>query len=108
MAETQGRQSQSKAERDVREDIDSLRDDMEALRGDLARLIETLGGQASRKVRSEADAVRDRVERLVEDVERRGRDELHKVESQIEARPMTSLAMAFAVGLIFGRMFDRR
>ena len=106
MAETQ--KSQSRAEGDVREDLDALKGDMEALRGDFARLIETLGGKASHKARSEAEAVRERVERLAEDVERRGRDELNKVESQIEARPMTSLAVAFAIGLIFGRMFDRR
>lgn len=108
MAESQSRQSQNKSERDVREDLDALRSDMDALRDDVSRLIQTLGSKASAKARSEAEQVRERVESLVDDVERRGREEFQRIEGQVEARPMTSLAMAFAIGLIFGRMFDRR
>lgn len=101
-------QAEAKAERDLKQDIDALRSDLDVLRKDVGQLVTTLTSSASDRAGAELDAVRARLNKMAGDVQATGREHLRSVESQIEERPLISLAVAFAVGLLLGRLFDRR
>lgn len=103
MAETQ-----TKAERDLRADIDTLKTDLEVLKRDIGQIAQSLKGSATARAEQELDGVRKRASRLADDLQSQGREQLRSFEAQIEERPLASLALAFAIGLIFGKMFDRR
>jgi ElaB/YqjD/DUF883 family membrane-anchored ribosome-binding protein len=95
-------------EPDLGKDVAALRADLDALRGDLGQLVRTLKTRTGNRAESELDALRHRLERLAGDVQSSGRETAQRVEAQIEERPFASVAIAFAVGLVLGRLFDRR
>lgn len=107
MAETTTR-SESRVERDLKSDIDSIKSDLDTLRKDLATVLERIKGTATSRAESEIQALQKRINKIAEDVQVSGRESLRAVEERIEERPLVSLAMAFAVGLVLGRLFDRR
>ena len=94
--------------RDAKEDFDALRSDLDTLRKDLGTFVSTLKDNASSRAEAELEAVRQRIAMLSNDLQTTGQQQLRRVEDQIGERPYTSLAIAFATGLIVGRMFDRR
>jgi ElaB/YqjD/DUF883 family membrane-anchored ribosome-binding protein len=107
MAET-GTKSESRIERDLKSDVDAIRTDIEVLRKDLAVVLERIKGTASSRAEAEVQALQRRINKIADDVQASGRESLRTVEQQIEERPLVSLAVAFAVGLVLGRLFDRR
>lgn len=107
MAESQSK-TETKAERDLRQDIETLKGDLETLKSDIGTLVQSLKGTASSRAEQELDQVRQRVSRLAGDLQSQGKEQLRSFEAHVEERPLASLAMAFAIGLIFGKMFDRR
>lgn len=98
----------SKSERDVRQDLDALRNDFDVLRKDVGQLVDSLKTSTTNKAEAELEDVRKRLNRLASDLQTSGREQIRSVESQVEERPLTTLAMAFAIGLFLGRFFDRR
>lgn len=107
MAET-GINSDSRTERDLKSDLEAIRTDIEVLRKDLAVVLDRIKGTASSRAEAEVQALQRRISKIADDVQASGREGLRSVEQQIEERPLVSLAMAFAVGLVLGRLFDRR
>ncbi len=103
MAETS-----TKIERDLKSDVDAIKADIDVLRKDLAKVLEGIKGTATSRAESEIQALQRRINRIADDVQSSGREGLRAVEEHIEERPLVSLAMAFAVGLVLGRLFDRR
>jgi ElaB/YqjD/DUF883 family membrane-anchored ribosome-binding protein len=94
--------------RAAKEDFDALRSDLDTLRKDAGTLVKTLKSNASSRAEAELEAVRQRIATLGTDLQATGQQQLRKVEDQVGERPFTSLALAFATGVIVGRMFDRR
>jgi ElaB/YqjD/DUF883 family membrane-anchored ribosome-binding protein len=94
--------------RDAKEDFDALRSDLDTLRKDFGTFVSTLKDNASSRAEAELDAMRQRLTTLSSDLQATGQQQLRKVEAQVGERPFTSLALAFATGLIVGRMLDRR
>jgi ElaB/YqjD/DUF883 family membrane-anchored ribosome-binding protein len=95
-------------EDDLKRDLDVLRADFDALRQDLASVLDTVKGTAASHADAEIDALRKRLDRLGANLQSTGREGVRAVEEQIEERPLVSLAVAFALGLVLGRLFDRR
>jgi ElaB/YqjD/DUF883 family membrane-anchored ribosome-binding protein len=100
--------SESRIERDLKSDIDSIRSDLDVLRKDIGMVLERIKGTASNRAETEIQALQQRIHRIADEVQASGRDSLRAIEERIEERPLVSLAMAFAVGLVLGRLFDRR
>jgi ElaB/YqjD/DUF883 family membrane-anchored ribosome-binding protein len=98
----------SMAERDLSKDVDAIKSDLDALRKDLASIVETVKGTAKSRAESEIDALQKRLNQIATDVQSSGRDSLRAVEGQIGDKPLVSVAVAFAVGLVLGKLFDRR
>ena len=96
------------SEPDLSKDVAALRADLDALRGDLGQILGTLKAKTGNRAETELDLLRRRLERLAGEVQSSGRATARRVEEQIEERPFASIAMAFAVGLMVGRLFDRR
>ena len=107
MAETTTR-TESRIERDLKSDIDSIRSDLDVLRKDIGTVLDRIKGTATNRAETEIQALQQRINRIADEVQASGRDSLRAVEERIEERPLVSLAMAFAVGLVLGRLFDRR
>jgi ElaB/YqjD/DUF883 family membrane-anchored ribosome-binding protein len=98
----------SMAERDLSKDVDTIKTDLDVLRKDLANVLETIKGTAKSRAESEIDALQKRLNQIAADLQTTGRDSLRAVEGQIGERPLVSVAIAFAVGLMLGRLFERR
>jgi ElaB/YqjD/DUF883 family membrane-anchored ribosome-binding protein len=98
----------SNGERDAKGDFDVLRSDLDTLRKDFGTFVSTLKSNASSRTEAELDAMRQRIATLTNDLQTTGQQQLRNVESKIEQRPFVSLAVAFATGLVVGRMLDRR
>jgi ElaB/YqjD/DUF883 family membrane-anchored ribosome-binding protein len=94
-------------EPDLKKDVEALRADLDALRSDLGQILGTLKSKSGNRAEAEIDAIRKRIERVAGDIQSGGRETARAVGEQIEERPFTSIAMAFAVGLVLGRLFDR-
>jgi ElaB/YqjD/DUF883 family membrane-anchored ribosome-binding protein len=98
----------SMAERDLNKDVDAIKADLEALRKDLASVLETIKGTAKSRAESELDALQKRLNQMASDVQASGRESLRAFEGQIGEKPLVSVAIAFAVGLMIGKLFDHR
>ena len=96
------------AERDLNKDVDAIKSDLDTLRKDLASVLETIKGTAKSRAESELEALQKRMNQIAADVQSSGREGLRAVEGQIGEKPLVSVAVAFAVGLIIGKLFDRR
>ncbi len=83
-------------------DIDDLKAQIAELRSDLAGVadaIKKLSGDA-------ADEGVERVRRTAERARDRAKDTLGNLENEIEERPLTSVATAFGIGFILGKLLD--
>lgn len=99
----------------IKSDVEALREDLEALRSDIGSLAATVKDIMGGAVRGAGDAaeenieeIRQRLERLAETARLRGRAASETIQRQVEERPITSLLVAFALGLVISRLFDRR
>jgi ElaB/YqjD/DUF883 family membrane-anchored ribosome-binding protein len=88
------------------EELDALRSDLDTLRKDFGTLVSALRSNADSRSKAELDAMCQRLARPTDDFQTAGPRELGEVE--IGERPFVNLAIAFATGLVVGRIFDRR
>ncbi|MGP1394869.1 MAG: DUF883 family protein [Inquilinaceae bacterium] len=96
------------ATRNVEQELDALRGDMEKLRGDIGSLTKTLRATAEQKASSMAAAAKRNVDELKSEAEVKLREGTRAVESHIEERPLSSVLIAFGVGVVIGKLMDRR
>lgn len=92
---------------DLGQDLEALREDVTKLRADLSQLAKAL----LEKGKSETDSAKDKVvEELMAGLRSarvRGNDTVESVEHRIQEKPLMSLLIAFFVGLLLGKLFDR-
>jgi ElaB/YqjD/DUF883 family membrane-anchored ribosome-binding protein len=94
--------------RAAKENFDALCSELDTLREDFGTFVSTLKDNASGRAGPELDALRQRLATFRNDLQTTGKQQLRKMEDQVGERPYTSLALAFATGLIMGRMSVRR
>ncbi|MDB5366388.1 MAG: hypothetical protein JWM77_2315 [Rhodospirillales bacterium] len=93
--------------RQFESEFDTVRDDLTKLSSDIANLAASLKDGATDTAREQLAAARDRFERLTEEARSRGEEQLEGLAATIEERPLTSVLIAFGVGVILGRLLDR-
>ena len=76
--------------REPKDEFEALRSDLDTLQQDFATLVSTL-----------------QAEGLAQDLQTAGQQRLRSTERMIQEQPLTSVAIAFASGLIVGRLFNR-
>jgi ElaB/YqjD/DUF883 family membrane-anchored ribosome-binding protein len=89
-----------------KKNFDALRSELDSLREDFGSFVSTLKDNGSS--RAELDGIRERIATLSNDLQTTGQQQLRKLEGQVGERPYTSLALAFATGLIMGAISVRR
>ena len=93
--------------RDVEKDFDTLRSDLDTLRKDFTTLVSTLKDTASSRAEAELNAVRQRVATFGHDLQATGQQQLRSAEMKIGEQPLMSVVIAFATGLVVGRLMNR-
>lgn len=88
-------------------ELDKLQADIAAVRDDLAALTSLYKEKLKDGADSVASRVRDGAEKTAADVGARARDGAAVVSDQIEARPLTSVLIAFGVGMALGKIISR-
>lgn len=81
---------------DIRADLDQLRADIAALASDLKGIAGRAGDEVVDGARSAARQAREKFEAATD-----------KVSDSITERPLTSLLVAFFVGILLGKLFRR-
>lgn len=99
----------------VQSEYQNVRDDMAQLRADFAELAEALldaskAGATEARAQLEEEARRRLAQLKVaaNDARARGGKAVAGVEEQIREKPLASVGIAFGVGLLLGKLFDRR
>ncbi|MCA8909619.1 MAG: hypothetical protein KDA64_17270 [Rhodospirillaceae bacterium] len=95
------------AKTDTNSSVESLRDDMDKLRQDFAQLSQHLRGAGSEA----AETARRRVETTAKQAGDAARENWQQgcsaLDTEIRERPLTVLGIAFAAGVVIGRVFVR-
>ena len=76
--------------------LDAVKEDLSALRTDLDKLVQTLGNDATKMGKEAWAESRKQVKNLA-----------NAAEGQIEQNPFTTMAAAFGLGLIIGRLMSK-
>lgn len=82
----------------------SVEDDLAALRADLRALTESVSGLAKDK----GDEVRAKIADSADRAVASGRQTAETMQETVRERPMTSVAIAFGVGMLIAHLLDRR
>jgi len=88
-------------------DSSGLRDELEALKDDVSRLLNTTSEGVFDATRNHADALADQIKTALSDLGETLSEQEDHLESIISERPITSLASAFALGVVVGLMLRR-
>ena len=94
-----------------KKDIDAVIADVAALKRDLAKAIDRFRNvsldDAVEHVQDLADQVGDNVTELYKDAAKRGQRGAKALSRTVEDQPLTSVMVAFAAGLVLGRILSR-
>ena len=93
--------------RDLESEFDTVKDDLAKLRTDISKLSASLKDVTSETVHDQIEMIRDRLDRISDRAREEGREALGDLTDRIEDRPLTSVLIAFGVGVLMGRFFDR-
>jgi ElaB/YqjD/DUF883 family membrane-anchored ribosome-binding protein len=88
-------------------DSSELRDELQALKSDVSRLLKTTSEGIFDTSKNRAEALSDQIKAALNDLGETLSEEEGNVENFISDRPITSLASAFALGVVVGFMLRR-
>jgi ElaB/YqjD/DUF883 family membrane-anchored ribosome-binding protein len=80
-----------------------LQDQVNALRKDFSELTKTMKSLSSDYAKQGQDKLKETADRA----QQQARDTVHKAQANVETHPYTSMAVAFGVGLVIGKILDR-
>jgi ElaB/YqjD/DUF883 family membrane-anchored ribosome-binding protein len=88
-------------------DSRELRDELEALKGDVSRLLNTTSEGIFDTTRNRAEALADQIKAALNELGETLGEQEENLEGIMSERPITSLASAFALGVVVGFMLRR-
>jgi ElaB/YqjD/DUF883 family membrane-anchored ribosome-binding protein len=88
-------------------DSSGLRDELQALKVDVSALLNTTADDSFDASRSRADALADQIKAALNELGETLSGEQDHIETLIAERPITTLASAFALGVVVGFMLRR-
>ena len=88
-------------------DSSELRDELQALKGDVSRLLNTTSAGIFDTSKNRAEALSDQIKAALNDLSETLSEQEDQVAHVISDRPITSLASAFALGVVIGFMLRR-
>lgn len=93
--------------RNIEAEFDVVKEDLAKLRNDILTLSNALKDVTSETVHDQIGQIRSRIDSLTGEAQQHGRQTLDDLTDRIEEKPLTSVLIAFGVGLLFGRLLDR-
>lgn len=87
----------------VEKDVEQLRNEYAELKSDVSKLTETM----KKLYGDTAEAGRARARRAAERSRERARETYGAFEEEVRERPLTTIAAAFGIGLVIGKLLDR-
>ena len=88
-------------------DSSGLGDELRALKGEVTRLLSTPGESLFDTSRERAEALADQVKAAMNELGNTLSEQEENLEELIAARPVASLASAFAIGVVVGLLLRR-
>lgn len=88
-------------------DSAELRDELQALKNDVSRLLNTAGEEILAASNSRADAFANEIKTVLKELGETLDEQEQRVGEFVSDRPITSLASAFALGVVVGTMLRR-
>ncbi len=88
-------------------DSSELRDELQVLKGDVSRLLNTTSEGIFDSSKNRAEALADQIKAALNELGETLSEQEDQVEKLISDRPITSLASAFALGVVIGFMLRR-
>jgi ElaB/YqjD/DUF883 family membrane-anchored ribosome-binding protein len=88
-------------------DSAELRDELQALKNDVSRLLNTAGEEIFDTSKSRADALADQIKAALGELGETLSEQEEQVGAFVTERPITTLASAFALGVVVGFMLRR-
>ena len=88
----------------TREELQALKDDIERLRADLRELAKA----AASDMTDAQERAQGRVRQAYDAVREGGESVLRKSREHVQRRPLTTVVAAFAIGVLVGKLLDRR
>jgi ElaB/YqjD/DUF883 family membrane-anchored ribosome-binding protein len=92
----------------IKEDIAALKKTIEDLADEFNRAGDTALDQAAERVSETVNRLRTQLNEAVQDVTERGRRSAETVTTSVSERPIQSLMVAFAAGMIIAQFLKRR
>ena len=92
---------------DVEGEFGAVKEDLAKLRGDIANLSNALRELTSETVHDHIESLRGGIDRLTDDAKLQSKQTLDGLAEHIEERPIASVLIAFGVGVLLGKLFDR-
>jgi len=89
--------AETNTQRDLEAEIKILKQDLGKLQADLRGIAETVVDTGRRTASDASDSVRQQVEQ-----------QLDTIHEHIQKKPVTTVAMAFGIGLLAGKLFGRK
>ncbi len=87
----------------LQRDISKIREDLMSLRDHLSEGVKQRTDEARAAAEERIGELKDELDRLTSELGVHGRDAMANVERHIHERPMTSIAIAFGLGMIVSR-----
>lgn len=102
------------AEAGLEKELEQLKKDIAQLRTDLSKIGEGVRkmsteavGATQARVKSVAQDAFDEFQGKLNEAKSHGQKAMHDLEREIRDNPLTSLALAFGVGFVLSKFFDR-
>jgi len=95
------------ADKNYESELESVRADLGALRSDVEKLVSVMTATASEKSQEALNAAKEGISGIAGTAQKSGAEGMAYAETQIEKNPFTSVAAAFGVGLIIGKLLDK-
>ncbi|WP_438969673.1 DUF883 family protein [Methylophaga sp.] len=80
-----------------------LQDQLDTLRKDFSELTQTMKTMTSDYAKQGQDKLKEKADYAQE----QARDSFYKAQGEVETHPYTSMAVAFGVGLVIGKILDK-
>src|SRR5262245_58456498 len=103
------------AEREFRQDFEAMQADMAKLRSDFTSLAQKLidlgkneAGSVQDRIETEARSLVQELRQTLHETQERGQKTIKSVEQMVTEQPLVSLLAAFGIGLLLGKLLDRR
>lgn len=88
-------------------DCDRMSDELRALKVDVTRLLSTASEEMFESSKDRAEALADQIRAALSELGETVEEEQEQLQGLIADRPITSLASAFALGVVVGFMLRR-